>query len=828
MKVATCSWASRIKNYFRTTTFMNQTFPYSMKIENFIWFEYSPVYFCTFFFILNSEIKLTSTYLILFILFFQLKEKSKPELRDYNSVANLKADQLKSLCSKFNIELKLPKKAKIILLCHVLGISTVGQVQNVSARNGVTKYLAESQREELENITPSFLGQLVDWTSNISSLPDIEDSVIKKYLINTDVLQPSDARTYKITRPFALRQFVHSVFYCDTFSESFSVVRALCNPSQSTNLDEVKLVFVIVEKYLGEPFGGFCTCTVGNTERCGHIGAVLFRLAELQATGLTEGPSCTDILCKWAEPKTCKAEPTVFQDLKIRKKTTPIRRTVEDYGQRVTKSEPPSYDEVVALRASLIEATHHTGQYCPAVHILNCDRFKPPGAIQTASPIVAELPDFVTFDNAVIAPAKEVETITTPPVVKQLVTRQFSSEKDSGFIAACNELYKKAENMDLDINQVDSITKGQACNPEWHEQRRAVITATKFSAVIKVIEKKRKCDSLLTEICSEKVDRLRNVPAIKWGRKNENKVKEAYIKKVKTHHKDFEMSEHGLMVYKDCHFVRGSPDGIVSCSCHGRTLLEVKCPYSARMMTVTEGVLEGRIKYLEKVNGRFQLKDNTPDGYYAQIQGLMGITNIRKCHLVVWTTRDMATVVVEFDENFFKHRLVKSCKEFFRSHIVPKLLLNEQECTNSDDKTVSLSNDWTHESEILIATPIAMGSSPEKQPQKRKRLEASKKKQTVPTSPPLVIPTVSVHQKTSAELILAEVVPYKCAACKKVLPEDNIASDNSNASVGCDCTNCGGCNIWMCWPCAQYDQEWADCGYNWYCPPCTRNCDIVY
>ena len=82
---------------------------------------------------------------------------------------------------------------------------------------------------------------------------------------------------------------------------------------------------------------------------------------------------------------------------------------------------------------------------------------------------------------------------------------------------------------------------------------------------------------------------------------------------------------------------------------------------------------------------------------------------------------------------------------------------------------------------------------------------------------------------TAAHLILEETLTtYRCASCRKVIPEDNIATDNSDASVGCDCPNCGGCDIWMCWPCAKYDKEWADSGDNWYCPECTRGCDIVF
>lgn len=46
---------------------------------------------------------------------------------------------------------------------------------------------------------------------------------------------------------------------------------------------------------------------------------MLFKVDELQATGSTEGPSCTEVICKWADPKGSKVEPTAFQDLKIKK-----------------------------------------------------------------------------------------------------------------------------------------------------------------------------------------------------------------------------------------------------------------------------------------------------------------------------------------------------------------------------------------------------------------------------------------------------------------------------------------------------------------------------
>ena len=416
------------------------------------------------------------------------------------------------------------------------------------------------------------------------------------------------------------------------------------------------------------------------------------------------------------EPKGSKVEATVFQDLDIGKKGT-IRRTIDDYGKKVVNQAPPTYDQVTNLRASLIDATHHMGQYCPAVHILNCSRFKQSGIENQEVNVIYEMPQTVPYDDKNLAPAKEIEVKTTPVAIPQLVTKKIGSDKEDGFNLACDNLFSSAANMDIDVQDVDIVTKGQSDNPEWHIQRRGAITATRFSAVMKVTstEKVKSCSTFIKEILEPKPNTLKNVPAIKWGTKNESKAKEAFVKKVAKDHKDFHIEEHGLMVYSDCKFIRGSPDGIISCACHGQVLLEIKCPFNARMMTVKEGVQQGKIKYLDIVNGQIELKKNTPDGYYSQIQGLMGITGIKKCVFVIWTSRDMVTIDVDYNEEFFLNKLVPSCKDFFRKYLVPRLLLNmSTACTE-----IVMPEKDTVMAPTNIAQPLSEIKNPDFQPEKR-------------------------------------------------------------------------------------------------------------
>ena len=277
-------------------------------------------------------------------------------------------------------------------------------------------------------------------------------------------------------------------------------------------------------------------------------------------------------------------------------------------------------------------------------------------------------------------------------------------------------------------------------------------------------------------------------------KKNESKARQAYINKFQHWHKNVKVTEHWLIVYSEFNFMRGSPDGIVNCSCHGKRLLEIKCPWSAKSKTVLEAVNNRKIKYLEQQNGRFVLKQGTQDGYYEQVQGLMGMLNIKDANLVVWTEKDMVTVHIPFHSDFFYNVLVPACSEFFRMKVIPKLLL-EESCSENDQ--IECSNTDPEISKKL--NPINAISSDDKE-----------------------------NEMSCANLILRENATYSCEQCNKILPDENVSPDNSNASVGCDCPHCGGCDIWFCWPCAKYDKDRASEGINWYCPNCTRNCDIIY
>ncbi|KAH3710286.1 hypothetical protein DPMN_069761 [Dreissena polymorpha] len=77
-----------------------------------------------------------------------------PKYTSYSQIAALKANELEKICVTNNVDPKLPKKARIILICHILGISTVGTnlSGNVCLHSNVNS-LTSAQRDEYEKLT---------------------------------------------------------------------------------------------------------------------------------------------------------------------------------------------------------------------------------------------------------------------------------------------------------------------------------------------------------------------------------------------------------------------------------------------------------------------------------------------------------------------------------------------------------------------------------------------------------------------------------------------------------------------------------------------------
>ena len=73
-------------------------------------------------------------------------------------------------------------------------------------------------------------------------------------------------------------------------------------------------------------------------------------------------------------------------------------------------------------------------------------------------------------------------------------------------------------------------------------------------------------------------------------------------------HLNVKFDECGLFLDKDNPCIGASPDGIVTCSCHGKSCLEVKCPLSITHTTPQDP--KSNLAYLSSIDGQLKLNKN--------------------------------------------------------------------------------------------------------------------------------------------------------------------------------------------------------------------------
>lgn len=141
---------------------------------------------------------------------------------------------------------------------------------------------------------------------------------------------------------------------------------------------------------------------------------------------------------------------------------------------------------------------------------------------------------------------------------------------------------------------------------------------------------------------------LDHVPAIKWGRDNEDTAMRELHALGLANHTNCNLSKCGLHVLKDKPYIGAIPDGFMYCSCCGQIVIEIKCLYSIHDSTVRDSRKD--TDFLHYTNGNIELKHNHK--YYYQVTAQMAVTGIHKCLFIVWTPKELHTQIIEFDGAF--------------------------------------------------------------------------------------------------------------------------------------------------------------------------------
>ena len=121
-----------------------------------------------------------------------------------------------------------------------------------------------------------------------------------------------------------------------------------------------------------------------------------------------------------------------------------------------------------------------------------------------------------------------------------------------------------------------------------------------------------------------------------------------------------------------------SPDGLISCNCHGKGVLEIKCATKYWNDDPKSRNVMANLPYLCEEGQAL----NKTHKYYSQVQFQMGITGRKWCHFVVFSVKclqdevDPLIIRVEFDNEVFL-TLVRAGEKFWYEHLLHEMIVKK-------------------------------------------------------------------------------------------------------------------------------------------------------
>lgn len=223
---------------------------------------------------------------------------------------------------------------------------------------------------------------------------------------------------------------------------------------------------------------------------------------------------------------------------------------------------------------------------------------------------------------------------------------------------------------DSEVKTLEESTRLQYKCTLWGVHRAGRVTASNFKAAVHTNPEKPSL-SLVRKLCYPSVFKFKSAATI-WGCEHESDAVGEFLDSIGMDHQDIKFEESGLVVNKDYPFIGATPDGIIHCSCHGTSLLEVKCPYSCRSKSIPEVADESTNFYL-KPNEYNSVSLDTNHSYYYQVQCQLNVCNIDQCYFVVWAPDSVHIERIQRDSKFFSECL-KSIDKLLVQAILPEVI----------------------------------------------------------------------------------------------------------------------------------------------------------
>lgn len=161
-----------------------------------------------------------------------------------------------------------------------------------------------------------------------------------------------------------------------------------------------------------------------------------------------------------------------------------------------------------------------------------------------------------------------------------------------------------------------------------------------------------------------------SAPSLDYRKRNEKNAKAKYLEKYPSRN----FHQCGFVINKELSFLRGTPDGKI-CDDGKSSIVEIKCPYTARDYTIKEALdkLDNFCLQMDSTTRLLCLKKDHE--YYAQVQGKLMITGCDFCDFVVYTKKDIHVNRL-FPDITFMESMLTNLADFLKKK--GKLFLDKQ------------------------------------------------------------------------------------------------------------------------------------------------------
>ncbi|CAC5368836.1 unnamed protein product [Mytilus coruscus] len=341
-----------------------------------------------------------------------------------------------------------------------------------------------------------------------------------------------------------------------------------------------------------------CDCMAGLSESCSHIGALLFKIEAAVKLGYTK-TACTEEPCKWNADFVKKVVPATISKINFYKAAR-VKKAKETKRRKVKKFAASSIDQQQELLSALYSCS--------------------------TRPVALSTFDGVSDKFFWTRPAPTIAKMPLP--LNSLYSSDNQNLTIDDLLSKCKGICDRMTISDNDTTYIYDCTKTQSSSMTWYEQRIGRVSSSTIHRIYKTsLEKPSK--SLLLQICNPSTTDLK-VPSIVWGREHEKQAILEFKETLSTMHQDFTVTDSGFLIDTVHPFIGVSADSIANCTCHGKSVVEVKCPYKHRDSTYEEYIANSTCCIYDRN------KLDTSHPYYSQVQLQMYVHDTEFCSFVVW------------------------------------------------------------------------------------------------------------------------------------------------------------------------------------------------